>query len=67
MLELRPGALHFSGHGVLAEDIKKELISIKDTIIMSEEEIEEIYNKGDALIVEDGNCTAKYLHSEDLK
>ncbi len=33
---------------------------------MTDIEIEEIYKKGDALVVEDLNCTAKYLHASVL-
>ena len=67
MLDLQPRAIHFSGHGILAKDIKAELIKFKDTTMMTPDEIDHIYQLGDALVVEDGNCTAKYLHSEQLK
>ena len=67
MLDFQPRAIHFSGHGVLAKDIKNELIRFQNNTLMTPDEIDSIYQQGDALLVEDGNCNAKYLHSDQLK
>jgi len=48
----RPGAIHFSGHGLSADQIRQQN---RDNN-MSEEEIETIYQKGDAIIMEDKLC-----------
>jgi len=48
----RPGAIHFSGHGLSADQIRQQN---RDNN-MSEEEIEAIYQKGDAIIMEDKLC-----------
>jgi hypothetical protein len=48
----RPGAIHFSGHGLSADQIRQQN---RDNN-MSEEEIQTIYQKGDAIIMEDKLC-----------
>jgi hypothetical protein len=62
-----PGALHFSGHGVTKDDVKAELLAVKKFTMMSDDEIEQTYQKGDALVIEDNNCMGKYLFADDLK
>ena len=52
----RPGAIHFSGHGVTAEQIRKENIKFKAFTLMSDSTIEEIFQKGDALVLENSQC-----------
>ena len=39
----RPGAIHFSGHGVTAEQIRKENYKFKAFTLMSDSTIEEIF------------------------
>jgi len=39
---------------------------MKKITMKSDVQIEEEFKKGDALVVEDENCTARYLFSEDL-
>jgi hypothetical protein len=46
--EIRPGAIHFSGHGVTAQEIRTENIKMQ----MEEDEVERIFKKGDALVME---------------
>jgi hypothetical protein len=60
----RPGAIHFSGHAVSAEDIRKENKSLQPLTDQSDTEIEQIYLQGDALVLENEKCEAQYLHAE---
>ena len=53
MLEIeRQGAIHFSGHGVTRDEIRETNVKFKPATLMSNVAIEEIYQKGDALVFE---------------
>jgi len=57
MLETeKPGAIHFSGHGVTKEEIQAENEKQKHQTLMSDVEISKIYEKGDALVFENQFC-----------
>jgi hypothetical protein len=61
--EIRPGAIHFSGHGMTADEIKEENIKLQ----MEESEINRIFKKGDAIVMENQSCLAEYLFADDLR
>ena len=62
----KPSALHISGHGFLASYIMKELKDVQKIDHRSDKMIDEQVAKGDALVLEKPDCSAQYLHSEDL-
>jgi uncharacterized protein YdaT len=56
--------LHFSGHAKTKEEIKQENLKLKKAkaISLSNAEIDEVYSKGDALVMENERYLAEYLH-----
>ena len=65
--EYKPSAIHFSGHGLTAAEIRDENIKLKSFTLMSDDEIDKIFHKGDALVLEDKNCLGQYLYADELK
>jgi hypothetical protein len=53
-----PGAIHFSGHGLTAGEIKKDNQNNQGFTMMTDEDIEEVFKKGDAIVMEDDRCLA---------
>jgi hypothetical protein len=54
----KPRALHFSGHGITVKEIQDEMRVLQRQCpgMYTDEEIEEVKNKGDALVLEDKKC-----------
>jgi hypothetical protein len=63
----RPGAIHFSGHGVTREMIRDENYKQQEFTLKTKDQINEEFEKGDALVMEDEECLAKYVYQKDLK
>ena len=61
------GGIHFSGHGVEKEDIRKEMQRLDPKMLFGKEKIQEVYEKGSALVMEQDNLLANYLHATELK
>ena len=66
-IDQRPGAIHFSGHGITAEEIRAENVRMKSFTAQSDESIDEVYNRGHALVMENNRCLGQYLYESDLK
>ena len=49
------------------EQIRSENQGLQPFTQQSKADIEAIYRKGDALVLEDENCLAQYLYADDLK
>lgn len=63
----RPGAIHFSGHGVTKEEIREESLKMQDFTLKTKKQIEDDFEKGDAIVLEDDNCLARYIYQTDLQ
>jgi len=60
----RPGALHFSGHVLSKDEIKKRNV---ESEAFTNEEIAEIYKRGHALVLEDDSYLGEYFHADELE
>ena len=49
----RPGAIHFSGHGLTAAQIRQQNRDHSGVTFLSQEAIDKIYQRGPALVLED--------------